>query len=267
MAVRSAVIPAAGLGTRFHPATRAVPKELLPVFDTPALQVVIDEARGAGIERIVVISGAHKPAIRAWVEATFPGGDVVVVDQDAPRGLGHAVACAREAVANEAFAVLLPDELMGDSSLLADLVADHREHGWSSVGVVAVPRERTSSYGCIALGAPLRAGRAPVVDVVEKPNPADAPSDLAIVGRYVLEADIFAELERLAPANNGEIQLSDALAARARNNRVGAVVARCTRHDTGTPLGMLTAVVDRTLTRPGTGAELREWLQRRLEQS
>jgi len=244
-----------------------VPKELLPVFDTPALQLVIDEARGAGIERIVVISGAHKPAIRTWVDATFPGGDVVVVDQDAPRGLGHAVACAQPALADEPFAVLLPDELMGDSSLLADLVADHHEHGWSSVGVVSVPREQTSSYGCIALGAPLRDGRGPVVDVVEKPNPATAPSDLAIVGRYVLEADIFSELARLAPARNGELQLSDALAARARTNRVGAVVARCTRHDTGTPLGMLTAVIDRTLARPGTGVDLREWLQRRLAQS
>lgn len=264
--MRIAVIPAAGMGTRFRPATSAVPKELLPVYDTPALQIVIDEARGAGIERIVVISGGHKPAVRSWIDATFPGGDVVVVDQDAPRGLGHAIACARDVVAGESFAVLLPDELMGDSSLLRDLIADHETRGWSSIGVVSVPRELTSSYGCVSLAAPLVDGRAQITDVVEKPNPADAPSDLAIVGRYVLEADIFPALERLSPAKNGELQLSDALAARAREGRAGVVVARCSRHDTGTPLGMLTAVVDRTLARPDVGASLRTWLTQRLSQ-
>jgi UTP--glucose-1-phosphate uridylyltransferase len=162
--------------------------------------------------------------------------------------------------------VLLPDELMGDSSLLRDLIADHEAGGWSSIGVVSVPRELTSSYGCVSLAAPLVDGRARITDVVEKPNPADAPSDLAIVGRYVLEADIFAALVRLTPAKNGELQLSDALAARAREGRAGVVVARCTRHDTGTPLGMLTAVVDRTLARPDVGASLRTWLTQRLSQ-
>lgn len=265
--MRVAVIPAAGMGTRFQPATRAVPKELLPVYDTPALQIVIDEARAAGMDKVIIISGRHKPAIRAWVEATFPAGEVVVVDQDAPRGLGHAVACARDAVGGESFAVLLPDELMGDASLLTDLVSDHETNGWASIGVVQVPREHTSAYGCVALGAALVSGRAPVVNVVEKPDPAAAPSDLVIVGRYVLGADIFTALERLAPAANGEIQLSDALAARAREGRAGAVVARCTRHDTGTPLGMLTAVVDRTLARPDAGAALRQWLTQRLSRS
>lgn len=262
--MRVAVIPAAGMGTRFRPATHAVPKELLPVYDTPALQVVIDEARGAGIERIIVISGRHKPAIRTWIDATYADGDVVVVDQDAPKGLGHAVACARDAVAGEAFAVLLPDELMGDSSLLADLVADHESNGWSSIGVQQVARELTSSYGCVSLAAPLVDGRARIANVVEKPNPADAPSDLAIVGRYVLDADIFDALARLTPAKNGELQLSDALAARAREGRAGIVVARCTRHDTGTPLGMLTAVIDRTMSRPDVGASLTTWLTQRL---
>ena len=285
--MHTAVIPAAGLGTRFLPATKAVPKELMPIFDTPALQLVMDEAIGAGCDHIVVVSNKAKSGIEAYL---VPSPDVVkrvrdsgrteladrlsligtdvkitVAYQDEPRGLGHAVACARKAVGNESFAVLLPDELMGDSSHLQDLVREHEATGQTAIGVKRVPRSEVSAYGCITpKGVPDANGRVGVRDVVEKPNAVDAPSDLVIIGRYVFSRHIFGYLASLKPAAGGELQLSDAIGAYARKGGVTGVLISCTRHDTGTPMGMLTASIDAALKRSNVGPQLRTWLEGRL---
>lgn len=265
MPVRIAVIPVAGLGTRFLPATAVVPKELLPVFDTPSLQHTIEEARSTGVERVILVSSRAKPSIDAFAERTISGVRIDVVYQDAPRGLGHAVSCARELVGDAPFAVLLPDELMDDGSNLGDLVAEHEATGKSAIGLKRVPRSEVSAYGCVTpQGVPDASGRVVVRDVVEKPNAAEAPSDLVIIGRYVFGREIWGHLASLKPAKGGELQLSDAIASLARKGAVVGIIARSGRHDTGTPLGMLTASIDTALRRRDVGPLLRAWLERRL---
>jgi UTP--glucose-1-phosphate uridylyltransferase len=283
MQVRSAVIPAAGMGTRFLPATKAVPKELLPIGDTPALQLVIDEALGAGIDHIVIVSSRNKPAVEAYfapdselVESLRAAGKddvaeriasigrdwrVSVVYQDSPRGLGHAVGCGRDAVGDAPFAVLLPDEIMGDSSLLAQMNGVCIASGGSVVGLKQVPRDEVSAYGVIDPDGPLDDdGVVPVKGLVEKPAPADAPSDMIIIGRYVLTPDVFDEIENLTPGKGGELQLTDALLAQALRSPFHGVVSRIARHDTGTPLGFLTASIEIVLRHPEFGADLRTFL-------
>ena len=243
------------MGTRFLPATKAVPKELMPIGDTPALQIIIDEALGAGIDHIVVVSSRSKPAIDAYFE---PSPDVVnkleesgktelaarirsigtdwratIVYQDNPRGLGHAVGCAREAVGNEPFAVLLPDELMGNSSLLAQMNGVCVSTGGSVVGLKRAPRHEVSSYGVIdPAGEMSPDGVIAVRDLVEKPAEEDAPSDLILIGRYVLTPDVFDEIAALKPGSGGEFQLTDALRAQAAAVAVPrrAVAHRPLRH-------------------------------------
>jgi UTP--glucose-1-phosphate uridylyltransferase len=284
MQVRSAVIPAAGLGTRFLPATKAVPKELFPIGDRPALQIVIDEAIGAGIDHIVIVSSRSKPAIEAYfrpddelaaaLEAKGKsdvaerlrsiGRDwrVSIVYQDEPKGLGHAVGCAREAVGDEPFAVLLPDELMSSSALLAQMNGVCAATGGSVVAVVNVPREQVSSYGVIdPAGELTHDGVIPVRDLVEKPSPADAPSNFILTGRYVLTSDAWDEIDRLTPGSGGELQLTDALRAQAARSPFHAVVADESRLDTGTPLGFLTASIELGLNDPELAAPLREFLR------
>jgi UTP--glucose-1-phosphate uridylyltransferase len=283
MQVRSAVIPAAGMGTRFLPASKAVPKELLPIGDTPALQLVIDEALGAGIDHVVIVSSKGKPAIEAYFEPSPEvletleasgrteladrirgiGADwrVTVVYQDAPKGLGHAVGCAAEAVGNQPFAVLLPDELMGDSSLLAHMNGICASTGGSVVGLKEVPEDEVSSYGVIDPAGPVDAdGVVAIRDMVEKPPRESAPSNLIIIGRYVLTPDVFDEIAGLQPGRGGELQLTDALRAQAARAPFHGVVSRITRYDTGTPLGFLTAAIELTLRNPEMGAELRRFL-------
>ena len=265
MPVRIAVIPAAGLGTRFLPATTVVPKELLPVFDTPSLQHTVDEAKQAGIERVIIVSSRSKPAIEAFAERVSGGTRVDVVYQDAPRGLGHAVECARELIGDAPFAVLLPDELLGESTHLRDLIDEHESTGKSCIGLKRVSRDEVSAYGCVApQGVPDSRGRVAVRDVVEKPNVVDAPSDLVIIGRYVFDRRIWGCLASLKPATGGELQLSDAIAKLAGVGGVTGVLINCARHDTGTPLGMLTASIDVALRRRDVGGQLRSWLTRRL---
>jgi UTP--glucose-1-phosphate uridylyltransferase len=283
MQVRSAVIPAAGLGTRFLPATKAVPKELFPIGDRPAIQIVIDEALGAGIDHIVVVSSRSKPAIDAYfapdpalLDALEAKGKtdtaerlrsigrdwrVSVVYQDNPKGLGHAIGCAREAVGNEPFAVLLPDELMSSSSVLAQMNGVCASTGGSVVAVVEVPHERVGSYGVIDPAGELSAdGVIAVKDLVEKPSPDDAPSDYILTGRYVLTADAWAEIEALQPGAGGELQLTDALRAQALRSPFHAVVADESRLDTGTPLGFLTASIELGLQNPEMSAPLKDFL-------
>ncbi len=283
MQVRSAVIPAAGLGTRFLPASKAVPKELLPIGDTPTLQLVIDEALGAGIEHIVVVSSRSKPAVEAYFA---PAPDLVksledagkaalaervrsigsdwratIVYQDEPKGLGHAVGCASEAVGDEPFAVMLPDELMGDSSLLAQMSAVCTSSGGSVVALKEVPHDDVGRYGVIDPAGPLDAdGVVAVRDLVEKPPVDEAPSDLVIIGRYVLTPDVFDEIATGRIGALGEIQLTDALRAQAARSPFHGVVSRIDRFDTGTPLGFLTAAVELGLREPNWGADLRAFL-------
>jgi UTP--glucose-1-phosphate uridylyltransferase len=283
MTVRCAVIPAAGLGTRFLPATKATPKELLPIGDTPLLQLVIDEALGAGIDHVVIVSSGSKPGIEAYFE---PNDEVLaaiekqgrtelaerlrsigtdwkatIVYQDQPRGLGHAVGCASDAVGDQPFAVMLPDELMGDSSLLAHMNGVCTSSGGSVVGLKRVPREDVGAYGVIEPLAPVDAdGVVPIGGMVEKPEPADAPSDLIIIGRYVLTPDVFGEIARLQPGRGGEIQLTDALRAQAARSPFHGVLSDVERYDTGNPLGYLKAAIALGLRREEYGAELAEYL-------
>jgi UTP--glucose-1-phosphate uridylyltransferase len=283
MQVRSAVIPAAGMGTRFLPASKAVPKELMPIGDTPALQLVIDEALGAGIDHVVIVSSKGKPAIEAYFEPSPEvietleasgrteladrirgiGADwrVTVVHQDSPKGLGHAVGCAREAVGEQPFAVLLPDELMGDSSLLAHMNGICASTGGSVVGLKEVPEEEVSSYGVIDPTGPVdQDGVVAIRDMVEKPPRETAPSNLIIIGRYVLTPDVFDEIAGLQPGSGGELQLTDALRAQAARAPFHGVVSRITRYDTGNPLGFLTAAIELSLRNPMMRDELREFL-------
>ena len=271
------------MGTRFLPATKAVPKELMPIGDTPVLQLIVDEALGAGIDHIVVVSSRAKPAIEAYFA---PSPDVVekleasgktelaervksigsdwratIVYQDEPKGLGHAVGCAREAVGDQPFAVLLPDELMGDSSLLAQMNGVCASTGGSVVGLKRVPRAQVGSYGVIEPSGEMNGdGVVPVKGLVEKPSPESAPSDLIIIGRYVLTPDVFDEIDALVPGAGGELQLTDALRAQALRAPFHGVLSRTTRHDTGTPLGFLTAAIEITLRDPEIGPELRTFL-------
>jgi UTP--glucose-1-phosphate uridylyltransferase len=283
MQVRSAVIPAAGLGTRFLPASKAVPKELLPIGDTPTLQLVIDEALGAGIDHIVVVSSRSKPAVEqyfapapelvATLEASGKtaladrmrsiGRDwrATIVYQDEPRGLGHAVGCAAEAVGDAPFAVLLPDELMGSSSLLAQMNALCASSGGSVVALKEVPHEDVGRYGVIDPSGPVDAdGVVPVRDLVEKPPVEEAPSDLIIIGRYVLTPDVFDEIAAGRVGALGEIQLTDALRAQAARSPFHGVVSAVDRFDTGTPLGFLTAAIELGLRDESWGADLRLFL-------
>lgn len=288
MRVRTAVIPAAGLGTRFLPVTKAVPKELLPIVDVPALQMVMDEAVAAGVDHIVIVSNVTKPAVAAYttpdagvVERVRASGradladrlaaigtdvKVSIVYQDAPRGLGHAVGCARTVVGDEPFAVMLPDEIMGDATHLSHLIAltSNREVG--SVGLMRVPRENVSAYGVITPSADSPVdGPFSIIDVVEKPKVADAPSDLIIIGRYVLTPDVFDALERITPHANGELQLTDALRLQTLVSPLTGAINTSARYDTGTPFGWLTAVIDIALQRPDTADVLRQWLKGRLQ--
>ena len=286
--IRTAVIPAAGQGTRMLPATKAVPKELLPILEQPALQLVVDEAIGAGVDRIVIVTSRAKPAIESYFARTPDveealirqgrtaladrlrryGTDIEVsfVHQDEPRGLGHAVSCAREAVGDEAFFVMLPDEIMEDSSLLVSL-ADLASEG-SAVALKRVPARDVFRYGVVHPTEPSAFGGSGEIvrfdRVVEKPAVADAPSDLVIIGRYALHPSIFDVLESLPPAATGEIQLSDALTIEAQRNAMTGLVSTIGRRDIGNPVGWLEAVVDAGLDHPEYGLDFEEWLRDRL---
>lgn len=272
------------MGTRFLPATKAVPKELFPIGDQPAIQLVIDEALGAGIDHIVIVSSRDKPAVKEYFEPNDAllakldadgktelaerlrsiGRDwrVSIVYQDNPKGLGHAVGCAREAIGDEPFAVLLPDEIMGSSALLAQMNGVCAASGGSVVAVANVPREQVSSYGVIDPAGELTAdGVIPVKDLVEKPSVDEAPSNFIITGRYVLTADAWGEIEALVPGRGGELQLTDALRAQAARAPFHAVVSDVSRHDTGNPLGFLTASIELGLTNPSLRDDLLAFLR------
>jgi UTP--glucose-1-phosphate uridylyltransferase len=272
--VRKAVIPAAGLGTRFLPATKAVPKEMLPIVDVPTLQLVVEEAVGSGITDVVVINGRAKGAIEDHFDHAFElertlrdRGKTDLADamakistmvrlisvrQKAPLGLGHAVLCAREAIGDESFAVLLGDDLIDNDAdpATAQLARVHAATGAGAIAVVEVPAGQEHMYG-IAVGAPDATGHMRIRDLVEKPKPGTAPSRWAVVGRYVLPPSIFGHLAVTKPGAGGEIQLTDALQMLAKSQEgLYGVQVTGTRHDAGDKLGYLRANLAYALKRP-----------------
>ena len=285
--VSTLLVPAAGLGTRMLPATRAVPKEMLPLIDRPIIQYGVEEAFAAGIRRVVLVTNpgnmlsmrhfAPAPDLEAELERrgkseqlqmvrALPAmAEMSVVPQAEPRGLGDAVLCGRAAVGDAPFAVLLPDDIIDAvPPALAQMLDVFRETGGPVLLVERVPRARVSSYGIIG-AEPVRAGVWRVTDLVEKPMPEEAPSDLAIIGRYVLTPDLFEALEATEAGAGGEVQLTDALRRLLASRPIHACELRGTRLDAGNQLGFLKAGIHLALRRPELAAELRAWLTEELD--
>ncbi len=285
-AVRKAVIPAAGLGTRFLPATKATPKEMLPVVDKPAIQYVVEEAAAAGLDDILMVTGRHKRAIEDHFDnaleleqALTAKGDTVRLDavrdparladihhirQGDPLGLGHAVLCARHHVGGQPFAVLLGDDLIDPRETLLSRMLEVRQRcAGSVVALMEVPPDQIHLYGCAAV-EPSGSGDADVVQVtglVEKPPRDRAPSRYAVIGRYVLDPAVFEVLERTRPGRGGEVQLTDALQELAAAGAVHGVVFEGLRYDTGDKADYLRTVVRLACERPDLGPEFRSWLK------
>lgn len=286
--VRKAVFPVAGLGTRFLPATKTVPKEMLPVVDKPLIQYAVDEAIEAGIDTLIFVTNRYKHAVADYFDKAYEleqklekAGksellalirDVlprhvrcVFVTQTEALGLGHAVLCARPVIGDEPFAVLLPDDLIwnrgrGALGQMVDLAADRQS---SVVAVQQVPREQTSSYGIVA--APDFTGRfGEIRQIVEKPRPEDAPGNLAVVGRYVLSGDIFPILESTRSGSGGEIQLTDAIAGLLLRQSVLAYQFEGRRFDCGTRIGLIEATIQYALDHDDLADEARAYMQAAL---
>ncbi len=284
--VRKAVIPAAGLGTRFLPATKASPKEMLPLVDKPLIQYVVEEAVASGIEDIIVVTGRGKRAIEDHfdrsleLEENLKGtgkaqllhqmqhisslANFCYVRQPEALGLGHAVLCAQHLIGDEPFAIILGDEIIdAPTPALAQLIHIYRKHSGPVLGVQSIPREEVSRYGIVD-PKPLGKGLHRVLDLVEKPAPADAPSTLAVIGRYVLPPDVFPILRKTSPGKNGEIQLTDALRQLAKHHPMYAHEVQGQRHDAGDKLGFLIATVEFALKNPSLGPAFRNYLRQRV---
>ena len=269
--VRTAVIPAAGLGTRFLPATKAQPKEMLPIVDKPCIQYIIEEAIDSGIEDILIITGRNKRAIEDHFDRAvelelmlkaqgkydllglvqeLSRVTIHYVRQKEPKGLGHAVLCAKHFVGDEPFAVLLGDDIMdAEVPVLKQLMDVYEDCGGSVLGVQEVPREKVSSYGVVK-PVPVKDHLWRAEDLVEKPSLAEAPSRLAVLGRYIITPEIFSILEKTEPGRGGEIQLTDALKKLAEREPVFAYEFEGRRYDSGDKQGFLEATVDFALKRP-----------------
>jgi UTP--glucose-1-phosphate uridylyltransferase len=285
--VRKAVFPVAGLGTRFLPATKAMPKEMLPVVDRPLIQYAVEEAAAAGITEMIFITGRGKRSIedhfdkayeleselqargkKALLEAVkdaVPSGiNCVYIRQAEPLGLGHAVLCARQVVGNEPFAILLADDLMQPGpdgvSVMKQMVDLYSRQHASVLAVQEVRREETTSYGIVSC-TPWAERTSRITGIVEKPKPENAPSTLAVVGRYLLSPMIFDHLANLKPGAGGEIQLTDALAKLIHDQPVLAYNFEGRRYDCGSKIGYLEATVEFGLQHPEVGPEFKEFLK------
>ncbi|WJH35590.1 UTP--glucose-1-phosphate uridylyltransferase GalU [Paenibacillus sp. CC-CFT747] len=281
--IRKAVIPAAGLGTRFLPATKAQPKEMLPILDKPAVQYIVEEAVQAGIESIIIVTGRNKKSIEDHfdksveleqllqekgktdllleVQAISDMASIHYIRQKEPLGLGHAILCAREFVGEEPFAVLLGDDLLHvPQPAIGQMIGIYERTGRQVVGVREVPFPDVPKYGIIA-PAERREGLHRVAGLVEKPRPEAAPSNLAVIGRYVLSPDIFPVLERLEKGAGSEYQLTDALHVMAAGGELFALELEGKRYDIGDKLGYLKANIEMGLEREDLGAELLGYLQ------
>lgn len=291
MAVRKAVIPAAGLGTRFLPATKAQPKEMIPVVDRPGIQYVVEEAVRAGIEDILIVTGRGKGSIEEHFDRALELehhlgsagklelleevrrvgdlADVHYVRQKEPLGFGHAVLSARPHVGDESFAVMVPDEIVpeprdDERDLLPELIALHDRLDAAVIAVQQVPHEDISSYGAID-PEPVETNLFKIKDMVEKPTPTDAPSDLASRGRYVFTADLFDAIERTTAGVGGEIQLTDAIRILAKEKGVYAYLHSGPIYDVGKKLDFLKATIELALRRDDLAKPLAEYLLARAQ--
>ncbi len=283
--LRKAVLPVAGLGTRFLPATKAMAKEMLPVVDKPLIQYAVDEARAAGIDQFCLVTGRGKTALidhfdiayeleatlrergkldalEVLEEARVPPGSMATVRQQVPLGLGHAIWCARAFVGDDAFAILLPDDLvLADTPCLKQLADVYHHTGGNVVAVTEVPREHTSRYGILDIGED--DGRlVEIRGLVEKPNPEDAPSNLSIIGRYVLLPDVIAHLARLERGAGGEVQLTDGMARMIGHTPFHGLRYEGRRFDCGDKAGFLEAQIAFALKRDDLGPAVREFLKK-----
>jgi UTP--glucose-1-phosphate uridylyltransferase len=281
--IRKAVFPAAGLGTRFLPATKAQPKEMLPLVDKPIIQYVVEEAAASGIESIIIVTGRGKTAIENHFDVAYELEqlleqrrkldllkeirsitdmiNVSYVRQKEPLGLGHAILMARDFIGDEPFAVFLGDDVIeAEVPVMRQMIDVYEKHHSPIVAVERVSRKRTSDYGIVA-ARPAGDHLYQVTDLVEKPSPEEAPSDLAIIGRYILTPDIFKHLEATAAGRGGEIQLTDGLRSLLRRRRIYAYRFSGRRYDTGDKLGFLKATVEFALRRPDLGAAFRVYLK------
>jgi UTP--glucose-1-phosphate uridylyltransferase len=283
--IRKAVFPVAGLGTRFLPATKAIPKEMLPIVDRPLIQYAVDEAREAGIEQLIFITGRSKVPLVDHFDIAFElettmadrgkslaaleptrvqPGNLLTVRQQVPLGLGHAIWCARAVVGNEPFAILLPDELMvGQPGCMAQMVQAYEEVGGNLISVLEVPREDVSSYGVIAPGE-RRGALTEVRGLVEKPSVESAPSNLIVSGRYILQPEVMRTLEGQEKGAGGEIQLTDAMAKMIGQQPFHAVTFAGRRFDCGAKTGFVEATLALALEREDMGAEVRAIAERLL---
>ena len=276
--IRKAVFPVAGLGTRFLPATKAIPKEMLPVVDRPLIQYAVDEAREAGIEQMIFVTGRGKGAIEDHFDIAYElektmaergkdlsvlaptrlgPGNCAFVRQQVPMGLGHAIWCARDIVGDEPFAIILPDEFMvGTPGCMKQMVDAYAEVGGNLISVLEVPREQVSNYGVIDPGR--RSGALTEVrGLIEKPAAADAPSNLIISGRYILQPDVMRVLAHQEKGAGGEIQLTDAMATMIGDQPFHAVTFAGRRFDCGSKVGYIEANLAVALDRPDMAAEVR----------
>jgi len=286
--IKKAVFPVAGLGTRFLPATKAIPKEMLPVIDRPLIQYAVDEAREAGIEQLIFVTGRGKTAIVEHFDMAFElettmkerektleileptriqPGNLVTVRQQVPMGLGHAIWCARAIVGDEPFAIFLPDELMiGQPGCMKQMVEAYNEVGGNLISVLEVPHEEVSSYGVIAPGAQ-HGALTEVKGLVEKPRLEDAPSNLIISGRYILQPEVMRVLESQEKGAGGEIQLTDAMARMIGQQPFHAVTFAGKRYDCGSKTGFIEATLAIALQREDMADEVRAIARRLLDQS
>jgi len=284
VSIRTAVFPVAGRGTRFLPATKASPKEMLPIVDKPLIQYAVEEALAAGATKLVFVTGSSKRAIEDHFDVDFelestleksgkiellklvrdivPAGvTCIYIRQGIPLGLGHAVLCARPAVGDEPFFVHLADDLIYSEVPCLKQMSEHFErYGSSVLGVETVPRDQTASYGIVAVEE-RKDGQMVVTRIVEKPAPEDAPSNLAVVGRYILTPRIFDELERTGRGAGGEIQLTDGIASLLAAEPVSVLPFTGTRYDCGSKIGYLRATVEYGLRHPELGENFRAYLE------
>jgi UTP--glucose-1-phosphate uridylyltransferase len=283
-AVRKVLIPAAGLGTRFLPATKSTPKEMLPLVDTPAIQFVVEEAVRAGLDDVLVVTGRTKRSIEdhfdrsielevalqqggkldefAAVRAIAELAQVHFVRQPYAGGLGHAISFGRQHVGGEPFAVMLPDDIMVDESvLLKTMVAAHETYGCSVVALKRFPRELVPLYGCVGVDGYTSEGFAKITSLVEKPAIDEAPSDLAIMGRYLFTSTIFDKIDATPPGRGGEIQITDAMSLLLADEPILGVVFEDGRYDIGNKLDFLRATVELALGRDDLGPQFRSYLR------
>jgi UTP--glucose-1-phosphate uridylyltransferase len=288
MRIRKVVIPVAGLGTRVLPASKVIPKEMLPLVDKPTLQYIVEEAVDAGIEEVIFVTSRSKRSIEDHFDS-FPEleqtlerkgkkkeleevrraqqmAKYISVRQAEPLGLGHAIWCAKDLVGDEPFVVLLGDNLVAaEAPCLPRMIELHEQHNASVLSLFAVPEEKISSYGVVAAEA-ISEDAVKVTHLVEKPPREEAPSNLAVYGHYILTPDIFELIEKTPPGRGGEIQITDALEVQAREGRCyGLRLDNDVLYDTGTPLGLLTTSIALGLKRPDIAPGLREFIRRALK--